>query len=75
MPAKGEYVLYTSRPVPIGVFTWDGTQIPARTVEGGVAECNEVKGRESFDLGIDTQAHVIRLGPNSQAVDIVIARP
>jgi hypothetical protein len=75
VPATGEYALYTSRPVPIAVFAWDGTAVPARTIEGSITECTEVKGRETFDLRTDSQSHVIRLGPDSQAVDIVIARP
>ncbi len=77
VPANGDYVIFTSRSVPITVLTWDGTMIPAKAVEGGVPECTEVKGRETFELTTDSKAHVIRLGggDSAQTVDVMLAAP
>jgi hypothetical protein len=73
VPAAGEWVLYTSRSLSITVFTWDGSMIATKTVADHVADCTEVKGRESFDLMIDSRAHVIRFGPDSgDSVDLVV---
>jgi hypothetical protein len=74
VPAAGEWVVFTSRATPIGVFTWDGTIINPVTVTTGIAECGEVKARESFTLTTDTRAHAIRLGPDSGGtVDLFVS--
>jgi hypothetical protein len=74
VPAAGEWVLYTSRALSITVFTWDGTMVPSKTVADHVGDCTEVKGRESFDLMVDSRAHVIRFGPDSgDSVDLVVS--
>jgi hypothetical protein len=74
VPAAGEYVIFASKPLPIALYTWDGTIISPKTVTDTVSECAEVKARQSFDLGIDTKAHVIRLGPDSGGtVDLLLS--
>jgi hypothetical protein len=72
-PAAGEYVIFTSRAVPIAVFTWDGVIVDVKSTASSVPECSEVKNRESFALVTDSKPHVIRVGPDSGgAVDLVI---
>jgi hypothetical protein len=74
VPAAAEYVVFASRPLPIAVFTWDGTILNPKTLASSVSECAEVKTRLSFDLMTDTRAHVIKLGPDSGgAVDLALA--
>jgi hypothetical protein len=74
VPAAGEYVIYTSRSLPVYMFTGAGTAILAKSVAASIPECTEVKDRESFDLTTDTEAHVIRLGGDSATgVDVVIS--
>jgi hypothetical protein len=76
VPASGDYVIFTSRAVPITVFTPDGIKLSAKDVEGSISECTEVKGREIYELQTDKEAHVIRLsGDASQTVDVMIAAP
>jgi hypothetical protein len=73
VPAAGEYVLFTSRSVPITVFTWDGTQLNPTAVASTVPECTEVKSRESYYLATDTKPHVFRFGGDSATpVDLVL---
>jgi hypothetical protein len=73
VPAPGEYVVFTSRALPVSVYTWDGVIINSKTVAGSVSECGEVKGRESFDLLVDTKSHILRFGPGSDGtVDLVL---
>jgi hypothetical protein len=73
VPAAGEYVIFTSRSLPITVFSWDGMTVNPKSIEASIPECTEVKGRESFMLAVDTKAQVIRLGGDSaQGVDLVL---
>ncbi len=73
VPSAGEWVIFTSRSVAVQVYTWDGSPLQPKGVAGSVAECTEVKDRESFDLTTDTKPHVIRFGGDSPGtVDVVI---
>jgi hypothetical protein len=47
--------------------------VTPKFIEASIPECNEVKGRESFMLAVDTKAHVICLGGDSaQGVDLAL---
>jgi hypothetical protein len=73
VPANGEYVVFTNRTIPMTLYTWDGTMLASKTIAGGVGECQEVKNRESFDLVVDSKAHVIKFGPATEGtVDLVL---
>jgi hypothetical protein len=73
-PAVGEYVIFTSAPVPLTLFALDGTLLPVKSINTVIPECTQVSGRHAFDL--TAVPHVIRLGPATAAtVDVaVIAR-
>jgi hypothetical protein len=73
VPANGEYVVFTNRTIPMTLYTWDGTMLASKTIAGSVSECQEVKNRESFDLAVDSKAHVIKFGPATEGtVDLVL---
>jgi hypothetical protein len=73
VPASGDWAFFTSRPVPIQMFTWDGLMIAPKDVASSVPECTEVKSRETFPLVTDTKPHVIKLGGDSATgVDVVV---
>jgi hypothetical protein len=75
VPAGGEYVIFTSRALPITVFTWDGVAVMPQSVASSVPDCTEVKSRESYVFAVDTKAHVIRLGGDSAAVvDVLVTQ-
>jgi hypothetical protein len=72
-PATGEFVVFTNRSLAVTVFTWDGLMIQMKTVAASVSECPEVKGRQSFDLALDTKPHSLRIGPDpGGSVDLVL---
>lgn len=70
--AAGDYVIFTSKTVPVVVFTYDGTLIPPTSSVSAISECGEVKGRDAFRLD-KVETYVLRLGPEaSGTVDVVI---
>jgi hypothetical protein len=71
----GEYVIFTTAPTPVTIFSLDGMILPVKSQNTVIPECMEVKGRISFYLS--AAAHVIRFGPyNVPSVDVaLIAAP
>jgi hypothetical protein len=74
VPSNGDWVIFTSRSLPITVFTWDGTALTPKSVASTVPECTEVKSREVYELATDSKPHVIRFGGDSaDPVDVVLS--
>jgi hypothetical protein len=70
-PAVGEYVIFTSAPIPLALFALDGTILPEKSISTVIPECTQVSGRRAFDL--TAVPHVLRLGPATAAtVDVAI---
>ena len=70
-PAEGDYVLYTSTPLPIAVFSLAGFILDPVSLDIKAQECMEIKGKHIFHFA--STLHVVRLGPDSpNTVDIVV---